>query len=140
MNVSLRIIDDHIFEPTETLTLRIVIPEVIKDNILINEGPNNIAKGEIINSGKAYTNFTPIEVYFNKSIHTVNESDQMILIDVMTSSRNFSDEFSVEIKPFVNTTLTPHYGNLIVTHNIKCYVLLQILHLPYCHYPCSLLF
>ena len=117
MNVSLRIIDDHIFEPTETLTLKIVIPKVINDNILISKGPNNIAKGEIINSGKPYTNFTPIEVYFNKSMHSVNESDQMILIDVMTSSSNFPDKFTVEIKPFVNTTLTPHYGNCIVIYS-----------------------
>ena len=115
--MSLRIIDNHILEPTETLTLRLVIPGVINDNILINEGPNNIAKGEIINFGKPYINFNPIEVYFNKSMHTVNESDQMILIAVMTNSRNFSDKFSVEIKPFVNTTLTPHYGNCIVIYS-----------------------
>ena len=85
--------------------------------MLVKQGLNSIAKGEIINSGKPYTNFTPIEVYFNKSMHTVNESDQMILIDVMTSSRNFSDKFSVEIKPYVNTTLTPHYGNCIVIYS-----------------------
>ena len=111
MNVSLRIINDHIFEPTETLTLRLVIPNVIRDNVLIKEGPNGIAKGEILNSDKSYTNFAAVKVHFNKNTYTVNESDQMILIDVMTSSRNFSDEFSVEIKPFVNKTLTSYYGN-----------------------------
>ena len=113
MNVSLRIIDDHIFEPTETLTLRLVIPNIISDNMLIKQGLNSIAKGEIFNSGKSYANFATVEVHFNKSVYTVNESDQMILIDVITSSRNFSDEFSVEIKPFVNTTLLPYYGNCI---------------------------
>ena len=109
--MSLRIINDHIFEPTETQTLRLVIPNVISDNMLIKEGQNSIAKGEILNSDKPYTNFAAVKVNFNKNIYTVNESDQMILIDVMTSSRNFSDEFSVEIKPFVNKTLTPYYGN-----------------------------
>ena len=52
VNVSLRIIDDHIFEPTETLTLRIVIPKITSNNILIKHGVNSIAKGVIINSGK----------------------------------------------------------------------------------------
>ena len=52
MNVSLRIIDDHIFEPTETLTLRIVIPKITSDNISIKQGVNSIAEGVIINSGK----------------------------------------------------------------------------------------
>ena len=52
MNVSLRIIDDHIFEPTETLTLRLVIPKITSDNILIKQGFNSIAEGVIINSGK----------------------------------------------------------------------------------------
>ena len=52
MNVSLRIIDDHIFEPTEALTLRIVIPKITSDNILMKHGVNNTAEGVIINSGK----------------------------------------------------------------------------------------
>ena len=52
MNVSLKIIDNHTFEPTETLTLRTVIPKITSDNILIRHGVNNIAKGVIINSDK----------------------------------------------------------------------------------------
>ena len=117
MNVSLTIIDDHISEPTETLTLRLVIPNAISDNMLIKQGLNSIVKGEILNSGKPYANFAIVEIYFSKSVYTVNESDQMILIDVMTSSKNFSDIFSVEIKPFVNTTLTPYYGNCIYRYS-----------------------
>ena len=52
VNVSLRIIYDHVFEPTETLTLRIVIPKITSDNILIRHGVNSTAVGVIINSGK----------------------------------------------------------------------------------------
>ena len=48
----MRIIDDHIFEPNETLTLKLVIPKVTSDNILIETGDNSIAEGVIINSGK----------------------------------------------------------------------------------------
>ena len=55
MNVSLRIKDDHIFEPNETLTLRLVIPKVTSDNILIKNGSNSIAEGLIVNSGKIIT-------------------------------------------------------------------------------------
>ena len=52
VNVSLRIIDDHIFEPTEALTLRIMIPKITSDNILIRHGVNSTAEGVITNSGK----------------------------------------------------------------------------------------
>ena len=52
MNVPLRIINDHISEPTEGLTLKLVIPKVTSDNISIKQGVNSIAEGVIINSGK----------------------------------------------------------------------------------------
>ena len=52
VNVSLSIIEDHIFEPNETLTLRIVIPRITSNNMLIKPGLNSTAEGVIINSGK----------------------------------------------------------------------------------------
>ena len=61
-----------------------------------------------------YPTLTVAEVYFNKSVYTINESDVLIFIDVMASRRYFSDEFSVETKSFVNKTLKPYYGNLII--------------------------
>ena len=52
VNVSMTVVDDHIFEPTESLAFRIVIPKITSDNILIKQGVNSIAKGIIINSGE----------------------------------------------------------------------------------------
>ena len=52
------------------------------------------------------------EVYFNKSVYTINESDVWIFIDVMASRRYYSDKFLVETKPTVNKTLKPYYGNI----------------------------
>ena len=61
-----------------------------------------------------YPTLTVVEVYFNKSVYTINETDVWIFIDVMASRRYFSDEFSVETKPFVNKTLKPYYGNCLI--------------------------
>ena len=61
-----------------------------------------------------YPTLTVVEVYFSKSVYTINESDVWIFIDVMASRRYFSDKFSVETKPFVNKTLKPYYGNCLI--------------------------
>ena len=59
------------------------------------------------------------EVYFNKSVHTVNESKMFTLINVMVNRRYFSDKFSVKTKPFVNKTLKPYYGKLLITQYLS---------------------
>ena len=67
MNVPLRIINDHISEPTEGLTLKLVIPKVTSDNISIKQGVNSIAEGVIINSGKVIllTAINHVKYYLN---------------------------------------------------------------------------
>ena len=52
VNVSMPIIVDHIFEPHESLMFILAVPRNISDNLFIKQGINNIAKGEIVNSGK----------------------------------------------------------------------------------------
>ena len=61
-----------------------------------------------------YPTLTVVEVYFSKSVYTINESDVWIFIDVMASRRYYTDKFSVETKPFVNKTLKPYYGNCLI--------------------------
>ena len=51
-----------------------------------------------------------VEIYFDKSVHIVNESDGIIFINVVAIRRQFFGYFSAEIKPFINKTLKPYYG------------------------------
>ena len=55
------------------------------------------------------------EVYFNKSVHTVNESEMLTLINVMVNRRYFSNKFSVKTKLFVNNTFEHYYGKFLIT-------------------------
>ena len=73
-----------------------------------------------------YLTFTAaVKVYFGKSVYTVNESDQIILIDVIASRRYFFDKFSLEITSFVNKTFKPYYGNCLVTEHTNFFSWLQ---------------
>ena len=57
VNVSLPIIVDQIFEPTERLRLSLTIPDEFsnhKGRLLIKPGSNDVAEGEIIDSNGVY--------------------------------------------------------------------------------------
>ena len=57
VNVSLPIIMDQIFEPTERLSLTLTVPDGFSDlngKLLVKSGLNHIAEGEIIDSNGSY--------------------------------------------------------------------------------------